>query len=527
MIAAAMVAPSPLWLLFTTGVLGLGVPLALGVGYADRLIAPTGFYTVHVADTVVTDAPVRRPRSATLVVLDGLGHEEAIRMPTVARLQAHGQCRLTDVGSLPMSRPVYAVLSTGLEADRTGIRDNDDPSPLAIGSLWHNARASGLRVAAISELSWWRELFPGGFDTYELAGQDRNYFTLAPAGDLRLIHPLYIDEAGHEFGAGSPQYHEAVARADRELDGYLDTLDLAQDLVVVTADHGHSLRGGHGGVQDRVAHVITCLAGRGVRPRATPGPLRSTSIAPALTLLLGLPFPAEMRAGDDELGLLWELIEPAAFSAQYRADRERSLARFRAANAAKLREWWPASEGSWDRFYAHHRARQRLSAVPALAAAVGVLALQARAHRRRRPALIGLGFVAMFYLVLFAGQVGLRGSFDLSGVAGREQFISFTVTLAALTTLAVIGLHLLIRRDQRALLIDLSALSLTGTLLCLAHPLAYGWHPGFPLPPPSLYFLPYFAALALPVSNGLGLLFGLACVVWAQHTRRVRARTAA
>lgn len=528
MLGARMDLRRPLVLLLLACAPGLAVPLVLGVGYAERLKAPAGLHTVHVDDRVLPDRetttpPVRRPRSTTLVVLDGLGHEEAQHMPTVARMQARGQCRLTDVGSLPMSRPVYAVLSTGLEVDRGGIRDNDDTTPSPAQSLWQLARADGLGVAGISQLPWWSELFPTGFDAFTLEGLDRNYFALAPTTDLRLIHPLYIDEAGHEFGAASPQYVEAVARADRELGGYLDTLDLERDLVVVTADHGHSLRGGHGGLQDRVAHVVTCLAGPGVRHLDTghldAGPMHSTSVAPALALLLGLPFPAEMKAGDDELDLLAELVDPDAFPREYLDDRQRSLARFRAANADQLRAWSPASEGSWDRFYALGRARQRRGAAPVLLAVALLLALQARAHRRPGPALGGLGFVLGFYLALFAGQVGLRGSFDLSSVAGREQFIGFTVTLATLTSLAAIALHLLLRRDLVALLRDLAFLALAGTLLCLAHPLAFGWHVGFPLPPPALYFFPYFAAIALPVACGVALLCGLACVVWAHRTR--------
>lgn len=521
MLRGAMDLRRPLWHLFAAGTVGLCAPLALGLGYAGRLVAPAGFYTVHVADTVPAGPAVRRPRSASLVVFDGLGHEEARHMPTLARLQERGQCRLTDVGSLPMSRPVYAVLSTGLEADRAGNRDNDDTSPLAAQSIWELARAAGLRVAAVSELPWWQELFPRGFDDYVLAAQSANYFELVPAADLRLIHPLYIDEAGHEFGAASPQYHEAVARGDRELAAYLDTLDLDRDLVIVTADHGHSLRGGHGGLQDRVARVITCLAGPGVRQQGAPGPLRSTSVAPALALMLGLPFPAEMRAGDDELDVLAELVVPAAFPPAYLDERGRSLERFRAANAAQLRAWWPASAGSWDQFYALHRARQRRAALPALLAVGFLLAWQVRAHRYGRPAAIGLALVVLFYLLLFAGQVGLRGSFDLSAVAGREQFIGFTVTLSLAATLGAIGLHWLMRRDLAALMRDLAVLSLTGTLLSLAHPLAFGWRIGFPLPPPSLYFFPYFAAIALSVSNGVYLLLVVACVVWA---RRAAAR---
>ncbi len=293
----------------------------------------------------------------------------------------------------------------------------------------------------------------------------RSYFTLAPPASprqLRLIHPLYVDETGHEFGAASPQYHAAVDRVDRELDTFFDTLDLQRDLVIVTADHGHTLRGGHGGRQDRVAHVLTCFAGPGVRHLDTPGPRHQ----------------------------------------------------------AQLRRWLPASDGSWDRFYAHHRARQLRNASPVLTALAVLLAVQARSHRRPRPALFGLAFVVLFYLALYSIQVVLRGSFDLSSIAHREDFIGFTLTFAILSTTAAVGLHLLVRRDLSALLLDLGVLSLAGTLLTLAHPAAFGWQLGFPLPPPNLLFFPYFAALVLPVANGLGLLIALACVVRAHPRRR-------
>ena len=52
------------------------------------------------------------------------------------------------MGTLSVSRPVYAVLPTGLEQDRTGVRNNDDTSPCAAESLWQVARRTGLTVTA-------------------------------------------------------------------------------------------------------------------------------------------------------------------------------------------------------------------------------------------------------------------------------------------------------------------------------------------------------------------------------------------
>ncbi|MCY1060332.1 alkaline phosphatase family protein [Nannocystis sp. SCPEA4] len=502
-----------MWLLLVCCALGLAVPWLLGLTYSARLSShASGFYAVPVADVVAANAEPRRPRHSVLVVIDGLGHEAARTMGAIALLREHGQCRKTAVGVPSMSRPVYATISTGLEQDRTGARGNDDESPLFAESVWDLARAAGLTVAGISEVTWWQELFPRGFTSFEVADLDVDYFARAPATDLVLVHPLYVDEAGHEHGAASREYADAVARVDRELTALLHRLDLAQDLVIVTADHGHSPRGGHGGAQEPIANVMTCHAGLGVRHLPDHGHLRITTVGPSLALLLGLPFPAHMRAGDDELDVLWDLTDPAVLPADYLADRRAAVERFRHANEAALREWLPASDGSWDRFYAAHRRSQLLAAVPFAGLLVFVLVAQALVHRRRarrdhaRPgALFGLGFVALFAVVTYALQVGLRGSFDLSSVAGRGEFIGFTVVLGlAWTTLATLG-HWLLRRDRCALMLDLAALSALGTVLSLAHPVALGWRLGFPVPPPAIYFFPYFAALMLGMLNAVAV----------------------
>lgn len=521
-----------LLLLLTCCVLGLAVLLVLGLSYTDRLSTHAGFHAVRVADEVAQFPGLRRPRHTAVVVVDGLGWEEASTMRSLALLAERGQCHKTDVGSLPLSRPVYAVISTGLETDRTGARFNDDTTALAAESVWDVAREAGLSVAAVSEVGWWRELFPTGFDSYLVAERSDDYFRLVAPADVQLIHPLYVDETGHASGAASEDYAAAVARADQELLRYLSTLDLTQDLVIVTADHGHSLRGGHGGRQDRVAHVLTCHAGRGVRHAPATNILRSATIGPSLALLLGLRFPADMRAGDDDLDALWELADPAAFPPGYLDDRRRAVDRFREHNAAALRAWLPASEGSWDRFYAAHRSSQLRAVLPFALLLLLVPLFQAHAHRRgaaagtgRGAALFGVAFVVLVGVAAYALQVALRGSFDLSAVAYREDFLTFTISLGVACCAGAIGVHLLVRRDLPALLLDWAALSLVGTVLSLAHPAALGWRLGFPVPAPAIFFFPYWAALFLGVVNGAGVL--LAAIGAAiEFTKRRRAAAA-
>src|SRR5262249_39504538 len=159
------------------------------------------------------------------------------------------------------------------------------------------------------------------FSRYQLGDEAENLFQIAGSAELRaelqLIHPTYIDESGHKAGAGSPGYREAMRRGDGELTAFMSSLDLSQDLLIVTGDHGHSLRGGHGGLQDRIAHVLTCYAGAGVAHRPELGSMRATTLAPSLALLMGLPFPANMRAGDDDLDTLWSIADASTLPSAY------------------------------------------------------------------------------------------------------------------------------------------------------------------------------------------------------------------
>ena len=113
--------------------------------YVSRLPNHAGYHLVSVEDPLpaALRAPGVRPRHTVLVVIDGLRLDLATTMASVQRLRAEGQCRRTDVGPLSVSRPVYAVMSTGLEQDRTGSRNNDDQSPLAAESIWQVARQAG------------------------------------------------------------------------------------------------------------------------------------------------------------------------------------------------------------------------------------------------------------------------------------------------------------------------------------------------------------------------------------------------
>ena len=358
-------------------------------------------------------------------------------------------------------------------------------------------------------MPWWRELFPDGFDVYDVVPPERDYVPLVASADLQLVHPVYVDDVGHDHGAASPEYAVAVRRVDREIEEMIGTLDFSRDLLVVTADHGQMLRGGHGGRQPRVAWVRTCFAGLRIAHVTRAPMMRTTTIAPTLALLLGLPFPADMRAGDDELDTIFSIVDERAFPSGYLPERRETIDRFRAENAAQLRRWMPESDGRWSRFRDGHRSAQAWGLLPCALAALVVLGLYARAQRRAGRSLApGIALIVLLPLAFLLTQLAVRGSFDLGSVSTREVFLTFTIGMAVIWCGIAVALLRRLRGSLEALMLDWAALSAVGTILAVAHPLVFGWIAGYPAPPAELFFYPYFVTLTFGAVHACGVLIG-------------------
>lgn len=465
----------------------------LGDSWTARLSDHRGYHQVAVADAVAV-GPRERPRRVVLVVADGLRGDAAAVLPSIARLRQAGVCAATDMGPLTVSRPNYAVLSTGLESDRTGARHNVETAPLAAESLWEVAREAGRSVALASHLDWWVELFPGGFDRRQVQPVERDLLGDAELADFTVIHPIYVDDAGHDHGARSPKYRAAVRRFDAELEGLLARLDLSRDLLVVTADHGHVDRGGHGGPQPEIARVLSCFAGAGVARGAPVDWLEGTAVAPAIAVLAGLRFPRHMRAGDprrDGLDPVLQLADPDRLGPDYLADRAAAIERFRAANRERL-DGGPAALSE--------RARDSQIRWAIIAASVIALLLLYSMIRRQRTlhgALLSITWMALAAAAPLALYAGLRGSLDLTSVNTRSGFVTTSLLVCTTASLAAAAAHLFATRDLALLLGD--QLSIVGVLLAshLAHRWVYGVPLGYPIPGSVELFAPLIGASLL------------------------------
>lgn len=462
----------------------------MGATYPARLSPARPFHVVEVEDPGPR-APFQRPARVVVSVIDGLGIEEARRMDATAWFAAQGRCFETAVGSPSISRAVYTVLSSGVEQDRTGVRSNDHRVPAPVHSVWEDARRAGWHVRVTSSIVWWTELFPRGFDEHLVPGPDAP--APGPPRTMDLVHLLYVDDAGHLTGAASPDYAAAVQRADRAITRLAREADLKDTLLVLTADHGHSLRGGHGGLQPRVATVMTCFAGKNVGHDPSVGRLHTTAIAPAVALLSGLPFPRDMRAGEgeDDLDAVLSLVAPGDASAQYVADRRIEVQRFRARARAEIR-------GTWAELYARGHTRQHWVGVAVLLA-LGLALFDRRDGQR---ALWAVGTIAVMALAVTVA----RGSFDLTGINDRAAYLAHVAPLAfAIAALSALAFAL-VRRGGLEEALRLVATIVQALLgVTLGHIVVYGFWVGFPLPSPAILFLPLFTTVAAGATAVLGL----------------------
>jgi hypothetical protein len=480
----------------------IGVALSLGEGYIARLSNHAGYFLVGVDDSA-RPPPDWRPRHTAFILVDGLRRDAAERMSVTRTLEREGQCLVSDQGSYTISRPVYTLLSGGIEVDRSGVRNNDLTTPTAADSVWQAAHDSGMRVAGSSHLPWFKQLFPQAFDRYKLHVRYTMDVFAPSVGellDVNVFHPLYVDENGHEHGAASPEYAGAVERADREIATLLGRMDLTQDLVVMTADHGHRDVGGHGGGQPEIRDVLVCFAGKNVARKAGRGAFDGLITAPTLAVLLGVRFPRNMRAGEDDLDAIWGVVRASARPDEdaYLSDRRAAVERFREANRVALEGWLGGPPGTWSRLYAREVRAQALRAL-GVAGAV-VLALGVELRRRRvssRAFLRGAAFVLLCALSTWAVHRIVLGPFDYSVVNQRARFVPRAFEIAAIGVAIAVAGHRWVagRADRR--LADFSVVLVSLFAVNVGHRFVFGDPLGFPLPPPPARYFPFFGAIAL------------------------------
>ncbi len=448
-------------------------------------------------------------RRVVLVIVDGLSLRHSFNLPYLDELRRVGIDTEAQTHAPSISRPNYVSIVTGVPPLVSGVRNNEYRARVQLDSLMDRLNAVRRTTAYTSDSS---SGFPNMFsDDLEDAvyAPWRGGYVRATRNALRRDYALIValpgavDVAGHEDGANSDEYREAAVAVDADLAKSLQSVDLTQDTIVITADHGHLERGGHGGVEDDVMAVPLIMAGAGVRRGAIVRDAQLIDVAPTIAALLGVPAPGH--------GLGRTLVEALDID-------EKTEATFEADDAARVDRNRQIVRADVDLARARvdaNRARRISLVVSGLAVAVVFLVLGARWGALLidlRVLVIGVpAFPIAFYALL---QV-VGGHFSLSSLpdegTGTRQVFYFGLASTSVhiiaTWIALRGRVVLRNRLAAANAVTLVGL-LVGTL-----PAALGWAlfdagPFVELPGPKLLFLipaGYIAVASFAIAAAVSL----------------------
>ena len=127
------------------------------------------------------------------------------------------------------------------------------------------------------------------------------YFDAGNTPTLFFVQLDSVDGAGHSYGSGSTEYFAAIETADGYLGRIFDALErndmLDDTLLIVAADHGHKLRGGHGRFSMRETNTTIAVRGKTVISGGTMDKCTRTRDLAAIALYaLGVERPDSMTS---------------------------------------------------------------------------------------------------------------------------------------------------------------------------------------------------------------------------------------
>ncbi|HEX4450137.1 MAG TPA: alkaline phosphatase family protein [Kofleriaceae bacterium] len=425
---------------------------------------------------VIASSPTPRlARRVFLIIIDGLRDASSHELPELERLRGLGTSATASSHYPTWSRPNYVSILSGVPPVASGVRTNRHRTPVALDSLMDRARDAGLEVALATDYEVLPRLFlrrrgaprdamPAVLDVdiggnaeifereaqapaadYESAFDDARYApwpggfvdagTAAARSSADLVVMLVgtVDSAGHDHGGASAEYAAAARDADRALAEIAERIDLDRDAIIVTADHGHTDRGGHGGTAPEVIQVPLVMAGAGIRRGAALEHPRLIDVAPTVAALLGIAAPGH--------GLGRTLVDGLELD---RDARDRRIAADRARLAVTEAAVATAAAGSIaDRDRA--RARRGTGAVAAalLAIAIAVVLVRRRVVKLAPPRLVlAIAASVAIELALVVALAGWGGPLMASRGEATSALIRYgLLAFASLHLMSAVGLR--------------------------------------------------------------------------------------
>ncbi|MGB3177918.1 MAG: alkaline phosphatase family protein [Albidovulum sp.] len=271
-------------------------------------------------------------RKLLLIIIDGVPYDNwRGYFGNLEGWVAAGEARVWKMRSaLPStSASCYASIHTGVSPQVHGVTSNESIFRVAEPDVFSEVTKAGGKTGAVAH-SFWSEFFNrapfdpvrdieydepgtgpishGRFHSMTGYGHDNQmtpcdadlFATLSMlaerhAIDYGMLHTCTLDSMGHRFGHDCIQMDLACFKLDGQLAPYITRWLKAGYEVIVTADHGQSKRGHHGGAgpdqQDFALYYFG--SAEGPEPDAV---LDQLQLAPTILTRLGVAVPVTMQA---------------------------------------------------------------------------------------------------------------------------------------------------------------------------------------------------------------------------------------
>jgi hypothetical protein len=242
----------------------------------------------------------------TLVIgIDGATFDAFARadVPHLKQLMSEGLTARSNLYANPMAPTVsgagWSSIATGVWPDKHNVKDNNFTDPnygqypdYATRLETADPTTSTLVVGTWSPVP--QIIFGSTTDLRIAGGNDEG--TTAKAADYlahgnpdsTFVHLDEVDGAGHASGSASDAYLKALNTVDGQVGRLLaavasrPTYAKENWLVVITADHGHTPTGGHGGNTPLERGTFVIARGRGIEPGSVRDDVKITDIAPTV-----------------------------------------------------------------------------------------------------------------------------------------------------------------------------------------------------------------------------------------------------
>jgi hypothetical protein len=498
-------------------------------------------------------------QQVVMIVMSGLTYDASLEMPFLNTLREQGadaQCR----GHYPSySQTAWITLISGAGPELNDAplvdRPYDQLRLTTVDDLFVEAKRADLTTALLG-FHWWermipeqvidRSLFVSETDPEadeQLADRAMSLMANLPP-NLMVVQFSQVSHAASIYGSHSPQYWDAVRRADSLLRDLAQAMSLTRNVLIVTSDHGYLANGGHGGADQEVIITPLVMTGGRVIPGEY-GMVDQADVAPTIAALLGLAVPSAAEgeilfdalvmdeAESTEKWVTWaqqkvelsdvylESIGRSGLGPGPKGDAEVAYSSLLVRNygsASRLAGF--AVEGATaemvrgqaQRIASEQRRRLPVAVLPALAAAY----LLWRRWTRTTAVLFicALGTLAVYHILfLWEGEI-----YSFSTIGTWDAFVTDSVArmgialVPSLSVLIWLTWHQSRRTPLRIAALDYSLALLLAFLLAVPLAVSYvlnGFEVTWRLPNPLLSFVQVFSLLSLGLAAFLVLFFPL------------------